>query len=159
MIQIFLYVIAITLTLVSFIKDKDKTKKALKKGWTDFENMLPTVLSVMAVVGISLSLLDEELIAKVIGPNSGVMGIFAGVAIGSITMMAGFIAFPLGAVLLESGAGVAQVAGFISSLMMVGLITIPLEIKYWGKKTTFMRNILGIIISFIVAIIIGLVYR
>lgn len=159
MIQACLYILAITVTLISFIKDKEKTKKALKKGWSAFENILPTVLSVMAVVGISLSLLDEELIAKVIGPNSGILGIILAIAIGSITMMAGFIAFPLGALLMERGAGVAQVAGFISALMMVGLLTIPLEIKYWGKKVTLMRNILGVIISFIVAIVIGLVCR
>jgi uncharacterized membrane protein YraQ (UPF0718 family) len=159
MIQVFLYVLAITLTLVSFIKDKEKTKKALKKGWTSFENILPTVLSVMAVVGISLSILDEEFIVKVIGPNSGVVGIVVAIVIGSITMMAGFIAFPLGAVLIEQGAGIAQVAGFISALMMVGLLTIPLEIKYWGRKATIMRNVLGIIISFVVAIIIGMVFR
>lgn len=159
MIQAFLYVLAITLTLVSFRKDKEKTKKALKKGWTSFENILPTVLSVMAVVGISLSILDEEFIVKVIGPNSGLIGIVIAIVIGSITMMAGFIAFPLGAVLMEQGAGIAQVAGFISALMMVGLITIPLEIKYWGKKVTIMRNVLGIVISFVVAIIIGMVFR
>jgi len=159
MIQIFIYTLAITLTIISFTKDKEKTKKSLKKGLTAFENILPTVLAVMAVVGITLSLVDEEFIAKVIGPKSGVIGIIVAIAIGSITMMAGFIAFPLGAVLLDTGAGVAQVAGFISALMMVGLITIPLEIKYWGRKATLMRNILGIIISFIVAIVIGLVYR
>lgn len=157
MIQVFLYVMAITLTIVSFIKDKEKTEKALKKGWTAFENILPTVLSVMAVVGITLSLINEEVIVVVIGPNSGVIGILISIAVGSITMMAGFVAFPLGAVLMEKGAGVAQIAGFISALMMVGLITIPLEIKYWGKKVTLMRNILGIIVSFIVAIVIGLV--
>jgi uncharacterized membrane protein YraQ (UPF0718 family) len=159
MIQVFLYVLAITLTLVSLMKDKEKTKKALKKGWIAFENILPTVLSVMAVVGITLSLVNEELIGKVIGPNSGLVGILVAIAVGSITMMAGFVAFPLGAVLMERGAGVAQIAGFISALMMVGLITIPLEIKYWGRKATLMRNILGIVISFIVAIVIGLVCR
>ena len=157
MIQVFLYALAIVLTMVSFIKDKEKTKKALKKGWVAFENILPTVLSVMAVVGITLSLVNEEFIAEVIGPNSGVVGIVVAIAVGSITMMAGFVAFPLGAVLMDRGAGVAQIAGFISALMMVGLITIPLEIKYWGRKATLMRNILGIVISFIVAIVIGLV--
>lgn len=157
MIQVFLYTLAIGLTIVSFIKDKEKTKKALKKGWVAFENILPTVLSVMAVVGITLSLVNEEFIAEVIGPKSGVVGIVVGIAVGSITMMAGFVAFPLGAVLMERGAGVAQIAGFISALMMVGLITIPLEIKYWGRKAALMRNILGIVISFIVAIVIGLV--
>lgn len=155
MVQVILYVVAIALTIISFIKDKEKTFKALKKGWTSFENILPTVLCVMAVVGISLSLIDEDLIAKVIGPNTGVFGIIFSIAIGSITMMAGFIAFPLGATLMIRGAGPAQVAAFISSLMMVGFLTVPMEEKYWGRKVTLLRNALGIVVSMAVGLIMG----
>ena len=146
------YVLAIILTIVSFCKDKEKTKIALKKGWKAFEAILPTVLCVMAVVGISLSLIDESVIANVIGPSSGVLGVIVSIFIGSITMMGGFIAFPLGATLISKGAGVSQVGAFISALMLVGILTIPIEKKYWGMKTTLLRNILGIIISFAVAI-------
>lgn len=152
MVQVILYVAAIVLTIISFVKDKKKTFKALKKGWTSFEAILPTVLCVMAVVGISLSVIDESLIAKVIGPGSGALGIIVSILIGSITMMAGFIAFPLGNTLMLRGAGVAQVGAFISALMLVGFLTIPLESKYWGMKTTILRNVLGIVVSFMVAI-------
>jgi hypothetical protein len=38
---------------------------------------------------------------------------------------------------------------------MVGVITIPVEIKYFGKKATIIRNILAFLYSFIVAIVIG----
>ena len=159
MVQIVLYLAAIVFTIISFLKDKEKTIIALKKGWTSFENILPTILSVMALIGISLSVIDERLIANFIGPESGVIGILVAIGIGSITMMGGFIAFPLGGTLLLKGAGISQIAGFISSLMMVGFLTIPLEEKYWGRKTTILRNFLGIVISFIVAIVMGCIYR
>lgn len=157
MVQKILYILAILLTIASFYKDKDKTKEALKKGWTSFEAILPTVLCVMAVVGISLSVIDEKMIAKVIGPGSGVLGIIIAILIGSITMMAGFIAFPLGATLIARGAGVSQVGAFISALMLVGFLTIPLEKKYWGLKTTILRNVLGIVVSFMVAVALGVI--
>ena len=35
--------------------------------------------------------------------------------------------------------------------MMVGIITIPVEIEYFGKKVTIIRNLLAFIFSFIVA--------
>ena len=111
----------------------------------------------MAVVGISLSVIDEKLIARVIGPGSGVLGIIISILIGSITMMAGFIAFPLGATLIARGAGVSQVGAFISALMLVGFLTIPLEKKYWGLKTTILRNVLGIVVSFMVAVALGVI--
>jgi len=33
--------------------------------------------------------------------------------------------------------------------MMVGIVTVPVEIKYLGKKATFIRNILTFIFSYI----------
>lgn len=158
MIQVIIYILAILLTVISFVKDKGKTKIALKKGAKAFEGILPTVLSVMMVVGIILAIVDKELIAKLIGPSTGILGIFIAVFLGSITMMAGFIAFPLGATLMSNGAGVSQVTALISSLMLVGFLTFPLEKKYWGSKVTFLRNSLGIIISIIVALVMGWVY-
>ena len=158
LVEVVLYILAIILTIVSFYKNKEKTIEALKKGWKAFENILPTVLCVMAVVGISLSIIDEELIVKIMGPNSGILGILIAVAIGSITIMAGFIAFPLGATLIERGAGVGAVAAFISALMMVGFVIMPLEFKYWGKKITILRNLLGIVISIIVGIVMELIF-
>ena len=157
LIQIILYLSAIVLTMVSFFKDKDKTKMALKKSIKSFENILPTLLCVMITIGILLSLIDNETIVKFLGASSGIKGVIIAALLGSITMMAGFIAFPLGATLLQSGAGVAQVAALISTIMMVGILTIPMEEKYWGRKATLLRNGLGFIFSIIAALIIGVV--
>lgn len=48
-----------------------------------------------------------------------------------------------------------QIAAFISSLMMVGVVTAPVEIKYFGKRLTIIRNFMAFIFSLIVALIIG----
>ena len=49
------------------------------------------------------------------------------------------------------------IGAFISALMMVGIVTIPVEIKYFGKKLTIYRNALAFIFSFVVALVIGMV--
>jgi hypothetical protein len=69
------------------------------------------------------------------------------------------VAFPLAAALLKSGAGFMQIAVFISTLMMVGIVTMPVEIKYFGKKATFIRNGMAFMFSFVVAVVIGVVLR
>jgi hypothetical protein len=43
--------------------------------------------------------------------------------------------------------------------MMVGIVTVPMEIKYFGKKAAILRNSLAFLFSFIVAIAIGVVLR
>jgi uncharacterized membrane protein YraQ (UPF0718 family) len=154
-----LYIIAFGLLVLSFIKDRKKTLQALKKAWKSFENVLPQFLSVLVVIGIMLAVLSPEAISRLIGEKSGWLGLVAASLVGSITLVPGFAAFPLAAALLKSGAGLMQIAIFLSTLMMVGIVTIPLEIKYFGKKAAILRNSLAYAFSFAVAFTIGVVLK
>lgn len=151
------YGLAIILLVLSFMKDKKKTKMALKKTWKAFENILPEFLVVILLVGFLLAVLNPETISKIIGAESGWLGIILASIIGSITLIPGFVAFPTAAILLENGAGYMQIAAFVSTLMMVGIVTLPVEIKYFGRKTSVLRNVLAFFFSFIVVLIIGMV--
>ena len=77
--------------------------------------------------------------------------------LGAVTLIPGFIAFPLAASLLNSGAGYMQLAAFVSTLMMVGIVTMPVEMKYFGKRATIIRNGLAFVFSFGIAAVIGVV--
>ena len=50
-----------------------------------------------------------------------------------------------------------QMGAFVSTLMMVGIVTMPVEIKYFGKRLTLLRNVFAFMFSFLVAAAIGLV--
>lgn len=152
-----LYGISIIFLGISFFKDKKKTKIALKKAWKAFENILPEFLVVILLVGVLLAVLNTELISKIIGSESGWFGVIIAAVIGAITLIPGFVAFPTAALLLQGGAGYMQIGAFISTLMMVGIITLPVEIRYFGKRLTVLRNLLAFLFSFLVAAIIGLV--
>ncbi|MDD3027826.1 MAG: hypothetical protein PHI41_07270 [Erysipelotrichaceae bacterium] len=155
--NVFLYGTAFGLLALSVFKDKNRTIMALKKSWRSFENILPQFLGVIVMVGILLSLFDSKAISSLIGASSGWIGVVIAVLAGAVTLIPGFVAFPMAAMLLENGAGYMQIGAFVSALMMVGVITIPVEIKYFGKRLTFARNLLAFLFSFVVALIIGLV--
>lgn len=143
--------------VASFCKDRQKTKKALIKAIKSFENILPQFLSILIIISLTFSILDPEAITMLIGTSSGVIGILGAAIIGSITLIPGFVAFPLAAALLKNGAGYMQIAAFVSTLMMVGVVTLPMEIKYFGKKVTIRRNLLAFVFSLIVSLVIGVV--
>ncbi|MDD4159640.1 MAG: permease [Synergistaceae bacterium] len=149
-----LYVITMVLLLLSFFKDREKTRIAIKKGWKAFENILPEFLVVILFVGAVLAVLDPQTISKLIGEDSGLTGVVSAALVGSVTLIPGFIAFPTAALLLRAGAGYMQIGAFISALMMVGVVTMPVEIKYFGKKMTILRNMMAFIFSFVVAFVI-----
>jgi len=155
--NIILYAAALGFLIFSLVKDRKKTKLALLKAWRSFENILPLLLGIVLLIGMVLAVLDPELIIKYIGEDSGFMGTAILAVFGAITMIPGFIAFPTAALLLEGGAGYMQIAAFISTLMMVGVLTAPMEIKFFGRKITILRNIMAFAFSFLVAAVIGMV--
>lgn len=157
MFQVIMYIAAALLLLLSFYKDQKKSKLALKKAWKAFENMLPQFLGIIIVIGIVLSVIEPSLISQFIGADSGFIGLLNALLLGSITQIPAFVAFPLASNLLASGAGMMQIAGFVSTLMMVGILTIPMEVTFWGKKATYLRNGLAFVFSIVVALLMGVI--
>lgn len=147
----YLYGVTLILLVISFVKNKRKTAMALKKAWKSFENILPQLLVVVLFVGVLLAVLNNDVIVRIIGEDSGWLGVLLAAVVGAVTMIPGFVAFPTAAMLLTGGAGYMQIGAFISTLMMVGVVTIPVEVKYFGKKLTALRNILAFVFSFVVA--------
>jgi len=150
-----LYVMTGILLLFSFLKDRKKTLMALKKAWKAFENILPQLLGILFLVGVLLALFNTDVISSLIGTESGWWGILLSAVVGSLTLIPGFVAFPTAAIILENGAGYMQIAAFISTLMMVGIITLPVEMQYFGRRLAIIRNIFAFIFSFFVAFVIG----
>jgi len=149
-----LYGVVAILLIISAIKDKKKTKKAFMIGYKSFVKLLPAIIPMMIFIGIILAVFSPSTISLILGEKSGVFGVITGLVVGSIAFMPGFVAFPLGANLLTHGAGYPQIAAFVSSLMAVGLVSIGMEIKYFGKRTAILRNTLGLVASLVFAIIV-----
>ncbi|WP_456465028.1 permease [Desulfurobacterium sp.] len=134
-------------------KDREKTKKALKIAGKSSLRILPMVVIVILIIGIILGFIPKSEIAKIVGEKAGFKGILIVALLGAILHIPSIISFPLAASLLKSGASVTSVAVFITTLTMIGIVTLPIEIRELGKKIALLRNGL----SFIIAIIIGLI--
>lgn len=154
----YLYPLAGVALLVSFIKDNNKSKKALKVALKIFIKMLPMLLGIVATVSLLLFILPDYVIADYLGAEDSVTGIVLALIMGSISLLPGFITFPLSGLLLRQGVSYTVLAAFTTTLMMVGMITFPMERKYFGTQLTILRNIAGFVIALIVSLCIGLVY-
>ena len=155
MFTIILYCLAGALLLLSFHKDRKKTKAALMKAWKSFENILPQLLTVLLIIGLLLSFLDTATISRFLGEMSGLLGLLIAAVLGSITLIPGFVAFPLAAALLKAGAGYGQFTMFVPTLMMGGLVTLPMEIKYFGRKLALRRNALALMFAVVISLLMG----
>jgi uncharacterized membrane protein YraQ (UPF0718 family) len=150
-----LYGIAVVALGASLLKNREKTLMALKKGLKAFEGILPQFLVVLVTISAVLAIFSPETVSGLIGARSGFLGVVVASIIGAITLIPGFVAFPAAAQLMKNGAGVVQIAVFVSTLMMVGVVTLPMEIRYFGRRAAIARNSLAFAFSFLVAAFVG----
>ena len=149
--------LSIFTSLISFLLDKKKTILGFKKGFKMFKNIVIPFLNILILVSLLLFIVPPQMVVKYLGAGSGAIGFAIAAVVGSITLIPGFISYPIASGLLKQGASYSTVAVFMTTLMMVGVVTLPLEIKYFGKKIAILRNLLNFIIAIIIGILIGII--
>ncbi|MBW1715992.1 MAG: permease [Deltaproteobacteria bacterium] len=148
-------VFAFACLLISLIRNKEKTKQSLIGAVKSFFRILPMVFIVIIVIGLLLGFVPPAKISDIVGEQAGFGGLILIAFLGTTLHIPALISFPLVASLLKGGASVTAVAAFITTLTMVGIVTLPLEIKELGKKITLLRNGISFIFAIIIALIIG----
>ncbi|MCD4824455.1 MAG: hypothetical protein K8S55_07600 [Phycisphaerae bacterium] len=156
--HIYLYIITAAALVVSVIASRKKTLAAFKIAATRFFKVLPVFLVMLILFAVSITFLPNEVIGKLLGRNSGPFGVAIASVVGSITLMPGFIAFPLCGALLGKGVPYMVLSAFTTTLMNVGILTYPLERRYLGRGVTLVRNGVCLAVALIVAVVTGLVF-
>ncbi len=154
----YIYVITAIIVIVSLFADYQKTLSGLKIAWQRFFQVIPAFLVMLIAVSILLFLLPVSTITSQLGNSSKWYGVLSASILGAVTIMPGFIAFPLCGLLLKKGLHYMLLSAFSTTLMMVGVVTYPLEKKYLGVKATLLRNVLSFIVAIIVALVTGIFY-
>jgi len=150
-----IYTLLAVALIASMMKSKEKTKKAFKIAGKGFLKSAPSLLTVLGIVGLTLGTLTPETITKLVGSEAGFIATIFASIIGAVTLIPSLVAFPLAGSLLRSGATVMTISAFVTTLVMVGVVTAPMEIKELGKKFTFLRNGLGFLAALVIAGIMG----
>ena len=153
-----IYIATILAVVVSLIADRGKTLKAFQVAGRKMLKIAPAFLTMTILVSIVLYLVPDETISRYLGQESKVLGLLIAYALGSISLMPGFIAFPLCGMLLEKGVLYMVLSGFSTTLMMVGIMTFPVERAYLGTKVALLRNLIYLVVAVVVTIVTGLCF-
>ncbi|HOI24789.1 MAG TPA: permease [Caldisericia bacterium] len=152
-----IYSLLVVCLVASIINSKEKSKKAFKVAGKSLLKSAPSLLAVLGIVGLTLGILTPETISNLVGAEAGFTATIVAAVLGSITLIPSLVAFPLAGSLLRSGATVITISTFITTLVMVGIVTAPMEIKTLGKKFTLLRNGLGFLAALIIATLMGVI--
>jgi hypothetical protein len=144
--------------IASLIADRRKTLTGLRRGLRMFVNLLPTLVVVLAAVALLMAAVNPATLERWLG-GGGPLPFAGALVVGSIALIPGFVAFPLAGVLKDHGATTAVLAAFITTLLMVGVVTLPIEIRFFGGRIAVWRNLLAFGGAVVVALVMTAILR
>jgi uncharacterized membrane protein YraQ (UPF0718 family) len=153
-----IYALTLVLLVVSLCADVDKTVRAVTLAGKQFAKIVPAFLIMLVFVAVALYLVPEALLTQLLARESKWLATATAAAVGSVSVMPGFIAFPLCGILRGNGALYMVLSAFSTTLMMVGLATFPLERAYLGTRLALARNLVSLGIALAVALVTGVVF-
>jgi uncharacterized membrane protein YraQ (UPF0718 family) len=155
---VILYAATLLLLLASLWASPERTAAALRAAGRQFLKVAPAFVFMLVCVAVALYLVPEALLTRLLAGENKWAATASAAAVGSISVMPGFIAFPLCGILLREGALYMVLSAFSTTLMMVGIATFPLERTYLGARLALTRNLVSLGIALLVAIVTGFVF-
>jgi len=153
------YIVVFGALAVLAARDRAKARQAVRVAVKSFLGVFPSMLAIVGLIGLLLGIVSPQLISSYLGQGRGWWATIAATLVGAVMFIPSLVAFPLAASLLRSGASIATIAAFLTTLVMVGTVTLPLEIRHLGRKMAVGRNVLSLLSAFLIAIIMGMVLR
>ncbi len=140
-----------------FIKDRNKLKKSAKKGIKTFFKNSIRIFSIFIIIGILQNFLTKENVSSFLLKFKGIKGIIAGLFTGAIMMGPVASGYPIADYVKENGGSVGLISSFLTSWVLLGIISISMEFKNLGKKFTILRNLFSIIIILLISLIMEII--
>ena len=133
----------IVLILIGFF-NFDLASKSILNIKDSFLQMLSVLPPIMVMLGLMDVWVSRESLMKYMGNNSGLLGIFLAMLIGSIAAGPMYAAFPFTAVLIKKGAKFSNIIIFMNAWCVTKISTLLFEISSLGYKFTFVRLLIDI---------------
>ncbi len=144
--------------IISFLSDREKTKRAVTVAWRRFFKLIGDFALLLVLVSVALTLLPPQTIVRYLEGPGLFLGSVIAALVGSVAFIPGFISYPLAGILHGKGVPYTVIASFVTTLMMVGFLTFPLERRFLGTKLALVRNLTFLFIALLVSLGIGVLY-
>lgn len=156
----------VLLTLVAYLllavyspSTRTKAVEGMMLGTTSLIRISLLLLSGIFLGSLMGALLPSDIVAGIIGKESGFKGILLGTLLGAVMPGGPYVLFPVLAALYSSGAGIPQMIAMIFAWSDIALTRVPMELGYLsavdGQKIIWLRLLLGIPLPLIAGLMAG----
>ena len=137
--MIIMGILAIVLLYVGYQRGEGEHLLGLKNAFNMTLQILPLLIFAFIVAGMVQVMIPKELLAKWVGTESGMRGIFVGAIAGGLAPGGPYVSLPIVAGLLKSGASVGTMVAFLTGWSLWAIGRLPMEIGILGWKFTAIR--------------------
>ena len=120
--------------------------------------MLPILIGVIFLVGLVRAAIPPYYYKKIFF-HSPLLDSFFGALFGSFMAGNPITSYVLGGEFLKQGVSLVAVLAFIVAWVTVGMVQMPAEAIFLGKKFAIVRNIISFLFAIVVAIIVYLTVK
>lgn len=123
---------------------------SLKKTARTFGQSLPVIVGMLLLTSLALTLFAPEQFARLFGRNDWLDALL-GTALGSIGAGPPLASYLLGGELRAGGVGLVAVTALVVSWVTVGLVQLPAEALFLGRRFAVTRNLVAFVFTLAVA--------
>lgn len=126
-------------------------KNILIKSARTFKTSLPIMIGILLLINL-VNLSVKNYYSSIFTGNL-LLDPFIGALAGSFSFGAPITSYIIGGELLKEGVSLIAIIAFIMSWTTVGIVMLPLEAKFLGKRFAFSRNFINFIFAIVIAIL------
>ncbi len=130
-------------SFLHFVSERNNTLLSLKKVKETLFKILLYFLNTIILIRTILFFVPDSLVAHYLGTNSCWYNFGISVFTGSVTQLPGSLLRPLTCTLLKPGITYAVIEVFIAAMIVVGIIAMYFENKYFSQKPEIKNDILN----------------
>ncbi len=148
----FLWVIVVALVIVAAIKSGSVVETGLREGALDFLRLTPRVAIGVVGSGYVAAVLPPEVLAGLLGPNSGILGTAIATIAGALTPGGPVVGFSVGVAALKSGAAAPQVIAYTTAWALFAIQRVAsYEVVAMPARVVWLRVLVSVPVPFLAA--------
>ena len=140
------------------ITKRPKFSRILKHAALSIYYMLPMILGVLGLSAILITFIKPEQVKQVF-TGMPLTDTIYGLLLGAIMMGNAVLSYILGGELLKMGISLYAVTAFLLAWITLGIVQIPMEIEFFGKRFVIVRNMMAIVFTLITSLLIVVTYE
>lgn len=138
--------------------ERNQIVGASKKTFHLFIEVLPIFLSILLFISLYVTIIPKSFYSQFF-TNNPIIDSLLGAVFGSVSTGHPVTSYIIGGELLKAGIPLVAVVAFILSWVTVGIIQLPAECYFLGKRFGITRNIFSFLFSIVISILVVFTLR